>query len=353
MGFMTPLDGYGYGTQKIAQRLPADWWEVVDMRLPAGATDPAAAAVDERVWWLDGDVVALCQPDWLPNIDAGGGLISYTMFEATGLPAGWANKINRYCRALIVPCAWNAEVFRDNGVLIPIHVVKWGVDPVDYPLVDGRAGRTQRCYATASAPTDPPLQVRPYTFLWSGTPDKRKGYDLAYRCFFQAFGHNPNVRLVLHFRKRPIGVNGVLDPNVRMVTGMFDLPTLRSMLRRADAFVFPSRGEGWGLPPREAAATGLPVIATNYGGLAEDIHEWALPLRVAGASQADFAQYEWGEVGEWAEPDPEHLVELYRWCYENQDEAAAFGQTAAGWLAENAGWERTARGVANVLGYMW
>ncbi len=34
----------------------------------------------------------------------------------------------------------------------------------------------------------------------------------------------------------------------------------------ADAFVLPSRGEGWGLPLMEAMSMGLPTIATAFGG---------------------------------------------------------------------------------------
>lgn len=94
---------------------------------------------------------------------------------------------------------------------------------------------------------------------------------------------------------------------------------------------------------------GLPVIATNHGGLAEDIEHWALPLRVARWSEARFGFWD-EDLGEWAEPDVAHLVELMRWCYEHRNEAAAFGLAAAGWLREHATWEETARQVAAVVG---
>jgi glycosyltransferase involved in cell wall biosynthesis len=343
MGFHMPLDGYGYGTIKIAEALlrhgdmgtggHGEPWNVIDMRAADGG---GMGARDNRKWWLAGRAVALCMPDWLPQIDAEDGVIAFTMFEATKLPPGWAAEINRYARALIVPCQWNAEVFRANGVTVPIRVVKWGVDAEDYPLREVMVWAPR-----AGGP-------RPYTFLWSGTPDRRKGYDLAYRCFWQAFGHDPSVRLVMHFRRRPVGLVGSRDPNVRIIEGMFDRPTLRLMLARADCFVFPSRGEGWGAPPREAAATGLPVIATHHGGLAEDIEHWALPLRVKGSSQADFGIPEWTDIGEWAEPDPDHLIELMRWCAGNPEQAAGRGLAAAAWLREHATWEQTAREVEAV-----
>jgi hypothetical protein len=42
---------------------------------------------------------------------------------------------------------------------------------------------------------------------------------------------------------------------------------MRDMLRAADAFVLPTRGEGWGLPIAEAMATALPVIVSNCSGI--------------------------------------------------------------------------------------
>jgi glycosyltransferase involved in cell wall biosynthesis len=328
MGFMMPLDGYGYGTVKTAKALGrlAPWVDVLDMQTPKGTF----GKVTDRGWWLEGRACALCVPPWLPKIDAADGLVSYTMFEATRLPEGWAEAINRHAERVIVPCEWNVAVFRESGVTRPIDVVRWGMDQCDYWLLprehDGR----------------------PYTFLWSGTPDMRKGWDLAYRCFVRAFGEDPDVQLVLHFRSKLKGVEGFADPNVKMIVGMFERPALRAMLQRADCFVFPSRGEGWGAPPREAATTGLPVIATDWGGLHEEIEQWALPLRVAGMSKASYGP--WEDIGDWAEPDPDHLIYLMRWCYENRAVAAARGHEAATWLREHASWERTALGVCEVLG---
>lgn len=40
--------------------------------------------------------------------------------------------------------------------------------------------------------------------------------------------------------------------------------TLPHLYAAADAFVLPSRGEGWGRPHVEAMSMGLPIIATNW-----------------------------------------------------------------------------------------
>jgi glycosyltransferase involved in cell wall biosynthesis len=42
-----------------------------------------------------------------------------------------------------------------------------------------------------------------------------------------------------------------------------------TLYRGADCFVFPSRGEGFGLPPLEAMACGTPVVASRAASIPE------------------------------------------------------------------------------------
>jgi glycosyltransferase involved in cell wall biosynthesis len=89
-----------------------------------------------------------------------------------------------------------------------------------------------------------------------------------------------NVALPL----RLIGDESRLDSNARAVLesltpairtsiefGACDDASLPSMYRRAAAFVFPSRFEGFGLPPLEALACGTPVITTRCGAIPEAV----------------------------------------------------------------------------------
>jgi len=66
---------------------------------------------------------------------------------------------------------------------------------------------------------------------------------------------------------------------------------LHSLYRAADLFVYPSWYEGFGLPPLEAMASGLPVVVSNRGSLPETVGEAGLqvdpdaPERIAEAVQ--------------------------------------------------------------------
>ncbi|KAL2549037.1 UDP-Glycosyltransferase superfamily protein [Forsythia ovata] len=116
-------------------------------------------------------------------------------------------------------------------------------------------------------------------FKW----EYRKGWDVLLRSYLKEFSGVDNVALYLltnpYHSDKDFGnkiiqyvegsdlekpSNGwahvyVIDEHIVQV----DLPRL---YKAADAFVLPSRGEGWGRPLVEAMAMSLPVIATNWSG---------------------------------------------------------------------------------------
>ncbi len=51
--------------------------------------------------------------------------------------------------------------------------------------------------------------------------------------------------------------------------------------RDADVFVLPSRSEPWGMVLNEAAAAGLPLVATEESGAAHDLVDGATAIRIA------------------------------------------------------------------------
>jgi glycosyltransferase involved in cell wall biosynthesis len=59
-----------------------------------------------------------------------------------------------------------------------------------------------------------------------------------------------------------------VEPVVRFL-GFVPFEALRCFYEFAAAFVFPSRYEGFGLPPLEAMASGCPVAAADSGSLPE------------------------------------------------------------------------------------
>jgi glycosyltransferase involved in cell wall biosynthesis len=66
-----------------------------------------------------------------------------------------------------------------------------------------------------------------------------------------------------------------LHKHVRFL-GFLTAETLATLYHLADAFVFPSLYEGFGLPPLEAMASGTPVLTSNVSSLPEVVDDAAL-----------------------------------------------------------------------------
>lgn len=100
--------------------------------------------------------------------------------------------------------------------------------------------------------------------LFVGTIEPRKGLDDLLAVWDSL--PPPHPRLVLC---GDAGWGRVPLPPEAEVTGYVDRARLRELYRHARAFVYPSRYEGFGIPPLEAMACGAPVIATRTGAIAE------------------------------------------------------------------------------------
>jgi glycosyl transferase family 4 len=264
-----------------------------------------------------------------------GRLVVSTMYETTRYPARGIRKMVAYARQIIVPAEWLVGVMRDSGLPkhIPVSVVPGGVDAAEFPI---------------RLPERSPRK-RPYTFLALGDGGGRKGEDIAYRAFFEQFGMSDDVRLIIKCRKGGMKYFYTDDPRVSIWRE--DTVSMADVFAQVDCFVFPSRGEGWGLPPREAAATGLPVIFTHWSGLTVGGSNWGLPVddfQLQNSILHDkHATRE--EIGQWAVASSGAVGERMKWCFDHPDEASAVGQKAAQWLRANQTWQQSADALLKVM----
>lgn len=103
---------------------------------------------------------------------------------------------------------------------------------------------------------------------------------------------------------------------------------LASLYSAADAFVLPSRGEGWGRPHVEAMSMALPVLATNWSGPVEFLDaSVGYPIAIEGLETA------FGAL-KWARPSAAHLRRLMRRVVERRGEARALGLRARARMVE-------------------
>lgn len=106
---------------------------------------------------------------------------------------------------------------------------------------------------------------RPFRLLFVGNLSKRKGADLL-APIMRELGREFELRFTSGLRQT-ISVRA--ENNMVPLGRVTDDSELAKAYRQCDAFLFPSRFEGFGLVALEAMACGKPVIATNSSSLPE------------------------------------------------------------------------------------
>ncbi|HNT75442.1 MAG TPA: glycosyltransferase family 1 protein [Anaerolineae bacterium] len=142
--------------------------------------------------------------------------------------------------------------------------------------------------------------LRPGYALYVGGFDVRKNLGATLSAFARAREVVPEARLVVAGKlpardtrfmpdPRRLARQAGLSSEAVVFTDFVPEAELPALYRGARAFLFPSRYEGFGLPPLEALACGTPVIAAHTASLPEVVGEGGLlaaPDDVAGLAAA-------------------------------------------------------------------
>ncbi|HYM60620.1 MAG TPA: glycosyltransferase family 1 protein [Thermoanaerobaculia bacterium] len=175
--------------------------------------------------------------------------------------------LERAARIAAVSRTTADEAMRSFGLAASrITIVPNGVDEVFRPT-DSPADR-------GSLPED--LRDTPY-LLFVGTIEPRKGIDDLLDVWESL--PRPRPRLVLcgdrGWKSEPLLARARKLPDVT-IAGFAGSLLLLALYQNALAFVYPSRHEGFGIPPLEAMACGAPVVATRTGAIPEFASDAAL-----------------------------------------------------------------------------
>lgn len=350
-----PTTGYGraareYMRHLAARGVPLTWTPMVPGRSWGAWFEPFAGQhYPDPVFGplvnrpIDYDVVIThVQPEHIPRWqrqEPGKTILAMTVWELDRLQPHWPGILNG-TRGVIVPCTWNHEVFRAEGVQVPMAVIPH-LAPAAVPT---------------GLPSLPGITPDDFLFYSIATWRERNAPHLTLEAFLRAFRAEDPVALILktsrtnerrHYRgfwnyrvRRHFDTTARQIAQVRRKTGstarvvvlLDDLSEgdIAALHARADAYVSLTHGEGWGLGAYEAAWAGNPVLITGYGGQldflpADRAHllDYRLvpfldpylppesPVRRIGAS--------------WAEPDMEMAVRLMREMAANPGDARARG----------------------------
>ncbi len=158
-----------------------------------------------------------------------------------------------------------ARLFRESGGTIPSREDAFGGRSAPLPeVLSGYLGKEVRRYVLALGTVEPrkdyPTLVDAFGAMAGGEPDTAlviagpKGWGQG--AFDQAWDRSPA-------RKR-IAYLGAVDEH-----------TKQELLNRATVLAYPSLYEGFGFPPLEAMAAGVPVLATMAGSVPEVVGDAA------------------------------------------------------------------------------
>lgn len=261
---------------------------------------------------VDPGAVTLNFGDWRKSCALPGRrVITYISWETTRIPAPTLAGFHELAE-IWVPSRWQKRIFIRNGLDgAKIRVVPLGYDPELFNVV----------------PT-PRTPGAPYRFLFVGKWEKRKGVSELLEAFTSEFSPSEPVELVMAAHNPFLGnfdagrtlaeaLKRLRAEDARVTqVGPMSEDSLAGLYRSADAFVLPTRSEGWGLPVLEAMACGLPCIVTHYSAPTEFAEAdtvyflrrgWLLE-RVNDPVFYD-AKQDWGR---WARPSVSHLRRLLR-----------------------------------------
>jgi glycosyltransferase involved in cell wall biosynthesis len=334
-GYFTPFGGYGIANFNWVKHLLRQGVEV----FPHGKFMPK---LGEKEWdILNEEEIAIAQipyqrerigiiettPFDFGTIDTEI-KIANTMAESDIMGKPWVDACNGM-DYLVVPNEFQKKVFLDSGVTKPVKIIPHGTETEKFPFYDRPKRDT-------------------FTFGIAGWLDTRKGVFDVIQAFASEFSPEEPVRLLLKSTNPAFGYYSFFSDNrITTINTLYSPSQLNEFYQSLDCFVFPSKAEGIGQPPREAMSTGLPVILTNYSGL-EDIakEDISYPLQPASfTNRTDWVE----QPGRWANIDIQELMFQMRHVYEHGAEARNKGNLASYYIQQNFSWKTAARQMKEFL----
>lgn len=275
--------------------------------------------------------------------------ILYTMLEGDTVPDSWYPYLEK-ATYILVPSNFVKETFSRAG--FDTQVVPLGYDPSIFRFVEREEKDT-------------------FTFLHYEAFQDRKGWEeLLDAWIISGLAEEEGCRLVLKtilpynevYNKlhRPsrfentigytddlLSAEFALPSNIKVISGELPHRCLFDLLSEADVFVFPSRGEGFSLPPIEAMATGLPVILSKAHSHLDYFDERYM-YGVDASIKIPAAYSNWGDQGYFTRCNVDSLAMVLRYVYEHRKEARQVGHLASNYVKKY-NYERTSKVLSYCL----
>lgn len=243
--------------------------------------------------------------------------IIYTMFESTKIPDDWKEFLE-VADKVLVPSKWCKDVFAKAG--ITTEVVPLGYDSRLFKYKAKKSKKENR---------------KDFLFLHYNAFNLRKGFTEVFKAFTQEFDPTEPVKLVLKttLEQIPLPITQKQYPNIKIIKGKLSDAEMVKLNQDADCFLFPSRGEGFGMTPLEAMACGTTAIVPNAHGITEYFDpKYMYEVKVKETCPAIYSRYKGQNVGQMFVSDIDDLRKKMRYAYEHEEETHRMGKEASDYV---------------------
>jgi glycosyltransferase involved in cell wall biosynthesis len=247
-----------------------------------------AAAVWSRVEWppaelFCGSLDVFWGPNFvLPPLVKAAGVVTVHDLAFVKVPETCSEAVMRYNQT--VP----AMVQRANRIIVPSRFVAGELAewlPHEASRIQVVHPGIRRAFLQRGGPLTEPrrdaLHIREPYAVFVGNLELRKNVDVLFEAFEQVLALHPRAQLVV-VGAPSVGWDAISARHAKLlagdavrVVGYLPDPEVAAIVRGASVFVYPSRYEGFGIPPLEAMAAGTPVIAAKTSALPEALGEHA------------------------------------------------------------------------------
>lgn len=199
----------------------------------------------------------------------------YSVWEAEKLPPDWVEHINSNVDVLQVPSKYNQDIYKNNGITVPIEIKP---HIFNYEKCPNKKDVTIRCINGNILDNDK------FTFYNISELNERKGIIDALDCFVDCFANNPSVQFLLKLHYKDYCAENTeyiikkLDKylqykNIFIVVQNLDQKELLAFHTVGDCYLSLHKGEAFGLVIHEAYNYGKTIITNRYGGQVDFLGE--------------------------------------------------------------------------------
>ena len=288
-------------------------------------------------------------------------VVGRSMYEFTKIPKRWVLESQDNADEIWVPSVFVKNVWIDAGVdpkkiyLIPEAVDVFFFDPSVAGKVSIPLPTNWKHY---NSKPDLPSPSENFRFLSHFKWEDRKGWDVLVSAYFTAFTSKDPVSLYIlthiwfpgppethgdvtnytFVRDEILLIAGKLRlryddlPHFVIVTSRLSEEDVAALYNSMNAFVLPTKGEGWGLPPLQAMSLGLPTAVTNWSGPADFLDPtYSFPIAVTRVEEIPRnSYYGYAKGKSWAVPSIDDTVRILKLMSnpENKNKLRLMGQRA-------------------------